>query len=88
MRQHIAILLFIYCDFNFCAFLGLFGTGFVGVSEKRVSPLGESAAKPPLLGLGPRRLFFLKLTPMVRFQTAPTGPGGPKLDEKPRTEWL
>ena len=67
MRQHIAILLFIYCDFNFCAFFGLFGTGFVGVSEKRVSPLGESAAKPPLLGLGPRRLFFLKLTPMVRF---------------------
>ena len=25
-----------------------------------------------------RRLFFLKLTLMVRFQTAPTGPGGPK----------
>ncbi len=24
----------------------------------------------------------LKLTPMVRFQTAPTGPGGLKLDEK------
>ena len=71
MRQHIAILLFIYCDFNFCAFLGLFGTGFVGVSEKRVSPLGESAAKPPLLGLGPRRLFFLKLTPMVRFCGGP-----------------
>ena len=31
---------------------------------------------------GPRRLFFLKLTLMVRFQTAPTGLGGPKLDEK------
>ena len=33
MRQHIAILLFIYCDSNFCAFFGLFGMGFVGVSE-------------------------------------------------------
>ena len=25
---------------------------------------------------------FLKLTPMVRLETAPTGPGGPELAEK------
>ena len=34
-----------------------------------------SVRKPNLPGRGMRRLFFLKLTPMVRFQTAPTGPG-------------
>ena len=37
-------------------------------------PRGVYAAKPNLPGLDLRRLFFLKLTPMVHRKTAPTGP--------------
>ncbi len=44
--------------------------------------LGEYTAKPNLPGLELRRLFFLKLTPMVHRKTEPTGPGESKLDEK------
>ena len=44
------------------------------MSEKFVAQF-RFGCKPNLPGLGLRRLFFLKLTVMVRLQTAPTGPG-------------
>ena len=54
------------------------------VLPRSESPWGGYAAKPHLPDLGPRRLLFLKLTPMVRLgmqiafgrvrrKTAPTG---------------